>query len=80
MTNDKVQIVIDDRPIMHPFKRMLYSRKILIAFLALVVSLLGEFGLPMEIVETFHMMALAIIASWTAKDVATNFTNGKNGQ
>lgn len=69
-----------DQPVMHPFKRMLYSRKILVAFLALIVSLLGEFGLPVEIVDNFNMMALAIIASWTAKDVATNFANGKNGQ
>ena len=68
------------QPIMHPFMRMLYSRKILVAFLALVVSILGEFGLPVVIVDNFNVMALAIIASWTAKDVATNFANGKNGK
>ncbi len=70
----------ENRPIIHPLKRMLYSRKVLVALLALAISLAGEFGLSPELVTNFNNMALAIIASWTAKDVATNFANGKSSQ
>ena len=77
---DRVLVDIENKPIIYPLKRMLYSRKVLVALLALVVSLAAEFGLPQELATNFNNMALAIIASWTAKDVATNFANGKNGK
>ncbi len=80
MVEERVLIEVENKPIIYPLKRMLYSRKVLVALLALVIALLGEFGLPSEIVSSFNNMALAIIASWTAKDVATNFANGKNGK
>lgn len=62
----------EDRPVLYPFKRLLYSRKVLIAFIALIVSLLGEFGLPQEIIANFNLFALAVIISWTAKDMTAN--------
>ncbi len=77
---DRVLVDIENRPIVYPLKRMLYSRKVLVALLALMVNLAVEFGLPSELATNFSNMALAIIASWTAKDVATNFANGKNGK
>lgn len=64
-------------PVIYPLRRMLYSRKILLLALALVVSLLGEIGLPAQIVENFNLLCIAIITSWTAKDVSANLANGK---
>ncbi len=77
---DRILVETENKPILHPLKRMLYSRKVLVALLALLVSLAGEFGLPSGLVANFNNMALAIIASWTAKDIATNFANGRNGK
>lgn len=68
---------LEKKPILFPLNRLLYSRKVLVGALAFLVSVLGYYGLPEVIVDTFNTMALAIIASWTAKDVATNFSNGK---
>lgn len=66
-----------DLPVVYPFKRLLYSRKVMLAVGAVLIAILGELGLPEEIVNTVNELALWIIGSWTAKDVATNLANGK---
>ena len=67
----------ENKPIVYPFMRILYSRKVLVGALAFFVMLLGELGLSAEVVSGFNNFALAIIISWTAKDMATNLRNGK---
>ena len=67
----------DNKPILYPLKRILYSRKVLVAVVAVLVATLGEYGLSVDIIEAVRELAIAIIIGWTAKDVATNLVNGK---
>lgn len=68
----------ENRPVLYPLKRLLYSRKIMLAVIALVITLMGELGLPEDIVDNVQEIFIWIIGSWTVKDVSSNLVNGKN--
>lgn len=68
---------LTDLPILLPLKRIFYSRKILLLVVAVFVAILGELGLPADIVDLVEKLVVWIIGSWTVKDVASKLANGK---
>lgn len=68
---------LTDLPILLPLKRIFYSRKILLLVVAVFVAILGELGLPADIVDLVEKLVVWIIGSWTIKDVASNLANGR---
>lgn len=64
----------ENSPLLFPIKRLLYSRKFLVAVLGVLAVVFQEFLSP-EVADTLVKLAMALIGAIAAEDAAASLGN-----